>query len=102
MKIAKFALGATVAVLATTGLGATAAQAHTHTPGERSLVTVLTKDTGGFDRNNKDFDVLTAAVKAVLAAKPASAVGVLADGSVALTAFIPTDGAFRQLAKEAS
>jgi uncharacterized surface protein with fasciclin (FAS1) repeats len=39
---------------------------------------------------------------ATLAAKPDSAVGVLADGSVALTAFIPNDGAFRQLAKEAT
>ena len=102
MKIARFALGVSAAVLATTALGAVPAQAHSRSNGERSLVTVLTKDTSGFDRNNKDFDVLTAAVKAVLGAKPASPVKVLADGSVALTAFIPNDGAFRQLAKEAS
>ena len=35
---------------------------------------------------------------AVLAAKPDSAVGVLADGTVPLTACIPTDRAFRRLA----
>jgi len=36
----------------------------------------------------------------VLGAKKNSAVGVLADGSVALTAFLPTDKAFRKLATE--
>jgi uncharacterized surface protein with fasciclin (FAS1) repeats len=39
-------------------------------------------------------------VLAVLDAKPGSPVKVLTDGSVALTAFVPNDGAFRQLAKE--
>jgi hypothetical protein len=38
------------------------------------------------------------AVGAVLAAKPNSPVAVLADGNVPLTAFLPTDGAFRRLA----
>ena len=63
-------------------------------------MTVLLADKSGFDRNSKDFDILTAAVKAVLAAKPKSAVGVLADGKVRLTAFIPNDNAFRLLVKD--
>ena len=44
-----------------------------------------------------DFDILDKAVHTVLAAKPRSAVAVLADGSVRLTAFLPTDRAFRGL-----
>jgi uncharacterized surface protein with fasciclin (FAS1) repeats len=99
----RLALGVAVTVLSTTALGATGAQASTgkHKPlGTRSLAQVLTKDTGGFDRNSRDYDVLTAAVLAVLKAKPNSSVKVLTDGSVALTAFLPTDAAFQQLVKE--
>ena len=95
----RIAVTAMAAVLATTALGAPGAQAHTKN-GTRSLAAVLTKDTGGFDRNGRDFDVLTAAVLAVLEAKPDSPVKVLADGTVALTAFIPTDSAFQRLARE--
>ncbi len=65
--------------------------------GQKSLAAVLTSGKVGFDRNSRDFDILTAAVLAVLKAKPTSPVSVLADGSVALTAFLPTDGAFRRL-----
>jgi len=97
----RFAAGATATVLATVALGAPA-QAHGKTKplGTRSLAAVLTADKSGFDRNSRDFDVLTAAVLAVLKAKPGSPVKVLTDGSVALTAFVPNDGAFRRLAKE--
>jgi uncharacterized surface protein with fasciclin (FAS1) repeats len=97
----RFAAGATATVLATVALGASA-QAHGKTEplGDKSLAAVLTADTSGFDHNSRDFDVLTAAVLAVLQAKPASPVKVLTDGSVALTAFVPNDGAFRQLARE--
>ena len=97
----RIAAGATATVLATAAFGAPA-QAHGKTKplGTKSLAAVLTADKSGFDRNSKDFDVLTAAVLAVLKAKPGSPVKVLADGSVALTAFVPNDGAFRQLAKE--
>ncbi len=66
-------------------------------PGQRSLATVLAADGHHFDHKWGDFDILDAAVTAVLKAKPNSAVGVLADGSVALTAFLPTDRAFRRL-----
>jgi uncharacterized surface protein with fasciclin (FAS1) repeats len=97
----RIAAGATATVLATVALGAPA-QAHGKTKalGTKSLAAVLTADKSGFDRNSRDFDVLTAAVLAVLKAKPGSPVKVLTDGSVALTAFVPNDGAFRQLAKE--
>ena len=76
-----------------------ASSTHSHL-GTKSLVTVLLADKNGFDANGKDFDVLTAAVKAVLKAKPHSAVGVLANGKVALTAFIPNDDAFRFLVRD--
>ncbi|MET0837396.1 MAG: fasciclin domain-containing protein [Marmoricola sp.] len=66
-------------------------------PGKRSLATVLAADGHHFDRKWGDFDILDKAVSTVLAAKPNSAVAVLADGSTALTAFLPTDRAFRRL-----
>ncbi|MGW3787478.1 fasciclin domain-containing protein [Micromonospora chokoriensis] len=106
MKIARFAarvaVGAMATALATTAVAVPAAQATGKTKplGTTSLAEVLTKDTGGFDRNSRDFDVLTAAVLAVLEAKPNSPVKVLTDGTVALTAFIPTDAAFQQLVRE--
>jgi hypothetical protein len=68
--------------------------------GERSLAALLTADGNRFDRNGRDYDVVTEAVLAVLAAKPSSPVGVLADGSVPLTAFLPDDRAFRLLVKD--
>jgi uncharacterized surface protein with fasciclin (FAS1) repeats len=89
---------AAVPASAATVASSTTTAAHHH--GTRSLVQVLLADKSGFDRNSKDFDVLTAAVKAVLAAKPKSAVGVLANGKVRLTAFIPNDAAFRILVRD--
>lgn len=100
MKIARLAarvaVGTMATVLATAAVAVPAAQAAGKQPGTRSLAGVLTRDTGGFDRNSRDFDVLTAAVLAVLDAKPNSPVKVLADGTVTLTAFVPTDVAFRE------
>jgi uncharacterized surface protein with fasciclin (FAS1) repeats len=66
--------------------------------GTTSLAAVLASDGDTFDHNWYDFDILDQAVGAVLAAKPNSAVGVLADGTVPLTAFIPNDRAFQILA----
>ncbi|AGL19141.1 fasciclin domain-containing protein [Actinoplanes sp. N902-109] len=90
-----------------TGLTATAAvlapsaAAHASAPqGTRSLAQVLAGGGAGFDHNPYDFDILTAAVGAVLKAKPGSPVAVLADGGTALTAFLPTDRAFENLARE--
>ena len=104
MKIARLASRVAIAtaatVLATTALGAPGAQATSGKSkplGTTSLAAVLTRDTGGFDRNGRDFDILTAAVLAVLQAKPNSPVKVLTDGTVALTTFAPTDTAFRLL-----
>ena len=79
------------------GLAAAPAGATTTSPGERSLAAVLTSDGNTFDRNWYDYDIVTEAVLAVLAAKPNSPVAVLADGSVPLTAFIPNDRAFQVL-----
>jgi uncharacterized surface protein with fasciclin (FAS1) repeats len=64
---------------------------------QQSLASVLAADGSRFDRNWGDFDILDRAVSTVLAAKPDSAVKVLADGSQRLTAFLPTDRAFRRL-----
>ena len=104
----------TLAVLASAGIAsaaglATASGAAAHerhhgpqpaTVETRSLATALAADRPGFDRNWRDYDIVEAAVGAVLKAKPNSPVKVLADGSVALTAFIPTDQAFRNLASD--
>ena len=70
--------------------------------GSTSLATVLTAGGVAFDRNHADFDVVTAAVLAVLSAKPDSPVKVLTDGTVALTAFVPNDQAFIRLANDLS
>jgi uncharacterized surface protein with fasciclin (FAS1) repeats len=99
MSITRFGKRAVaVAAVAVAAAGLTAAPASAHGKlGTRSLAAVLTADKSGFDRNGRDFDILTAAVQAVLKAKPGSAVGVLADGTKPLTAFIPTDTAFEKL-----
>lgn len=67
---------------------------------EKPLSEVLTWDGNTFDRNGKDFDIVTQAVLAVLDAKPSSPVGVLTDGGVRLTAFVPNDAAFKKLATD--
>lgn len=91
--------------IALTTMIATALPASAHTgaanaKGTSSLAALLAKDGSGFDRNWNDYDIVDNAVSAVLAAKPASPVAVLADGSVPLTAFLPTDRAFRRLAHD--
>lgn len=90
-----------VAALSLGALPATvpAAQASA-APGERSLAKVLTSDGNRFDRNPRDFDIVTEAALAVVATKPGSPVALLADGSQRLTAFVPTDRAFRLLVKD--
>ena len=69
--------------------------------GTRSLAAVLTANGNGtFDSNPFDYDIVTQAVLAVVAAKPASPVALLANGNVALTAFLPSDFAFRDLVRQ--
>ena len=58
---------------------------------------MLDADGNKFDKSWNDFDIVHRAATTVLGAKPDSAVGVLADGSTALTAFVPDDRAFRRL-----
>ena len=89
-----------VVALATVLATALPASATGKTKGTVSLATVLAADGSGFDRNWNDFDITDNAVNAVLGAKPDSAVAVLADGTVPLTAFLPTDRAFRKLAND--
>ena len=53
-----------------------------------------------FDQKWGDFDITEAAAYAVIDADPQSPVALLADGKTRLTAFIPTDKAFRNLVKD--
>ncbi|WNB85376.1 fasciclin domain-containing protein [Cellulomonas sp. ATA003] len=69
-------------------------------PGTTSLASVLLADGDTFDHRWSDYDVVTQVVLAVLAAKPDSPVGLLTDGTVPLTAFLPDDRAFRILARD--
>ncbi len=96
-----------VAVAAAAGLAAaplmmaSPAQA---APGTTSLGDVLLADTvegqPSFDKNGRDFDILTAAVLAVLGDDADSPVKVLLDGETTLTAFIPTDAGFERTAAD--
>lgn len=69
-------------------------------PGEDALAGLLTSDGNKFDKNKNDFDIVTEAALAIVAAKPDSPVALLADGTQRLTVFAPTDQAFRLLAKD--
>ncbi|MEI2827371.1 MAG: fasciclin domain-containing protein [Dermatophilaceae bacterium] len=69
--------------------------ANASAPGTNSLANVLLSDGDTFDGNSNDFDIVTQAALAVLAAKPSSPVKVLTDGTTPVTAFIPRDQAFR-------
>ena len=85
---------------AAVGLGtpaADAAPATQHKAGNKSIAQLLAKDGTKLDHNWNDFDILEQAVLAVVGAKPSSPVALLTDGSVRLTAFAPTDAAFRDL-----
>ncbi|HWM75254.1 MAG TPA: fasciclin domain-containing protein [Nocardioides sp.] len=68
-------------------------------PGERSLAKLLAGDGTKLDTNPFDFDITEKAVLTVLGAKPGSPVAVLTDGSQRLTAFVPTDQAFKYLVR---
>jgi uncharacterized surface protein with fasciclin (FAS1) repeats len=89
----------TAGALAASGLGLMPATAATpqERAGTRSLAKVLAKDGTRLDHNWQDFDILEQAVLAVVGAKPSSPVALLTDGTVRLTAFAPTDEAFRDL-----
>ncbi|MET0931357.1 MAG: fasciclin domain-containing protein [Aeromicrobium sp.] len=91
---AAVAAGLTLTMISQAGPAGAQAQ---KSRGTTSLAKVLAADGAGYDRNWSDYDILDKAVTTVLAAKPDSPVAVLADGKVALTAFLPKDVAFRRL-----
>lgn len=86
---------ATISLALAASTVALATPAEAKPRGNQSLAAVLAADGSGFDRTANDFDVLDNAVNAVLAAKPNSPVKILTQGRKKLTAFAPTDGAFR-------
>ncbi len=97
------------AALAASALALTAVQAmapaanarvDARATGEAPLAGLLTSDGDQFDQNAKDFDILTEAALAVVAAKPGSPVALVADGTQRATVFAPTDQAFRVLVKD--
>ena len=74
------------------------AQEEGETPlGLNALTNVLNVAEYDFDSDLTDFDILTYLALDVMGAKPNSAVWALADGNVKMTAFIPTDRAFKKL-----
>ncbi len=98
---------ATVALVGAMAVGtvavAPAANAGGYELGTTSLAEVLGNDLvpgNGFDKNWSDFDIVREAADAVIVGKPGTPVALLADGSVALTAFIPNDRAFQKLARD--
>ena len=95
LTIRAVATAAAGALAAATVVGAAPAQAAP--AGTTSLAEVLAADGNKLDHDWTDFDIVEKAVYAVLEAKPDSPVAVLADGDTALTAFVPTDRAFRKL-----
>ncbi len=85
-------------VLIAAGLGVAApAPSAQAAQGSKPLVKVLGADGTAFDGNKHDFDVVEAAVLAVLAEKPNSPLSLITKGNQRLTVFLPTDGAFRRL-----
>jgi len=94
----------TVTALAAAGVAGAAvlaaAPASSAADGTTSLASVLKAGQAKFDKDFTDYDIVTKAVETVLAAKPDSAVKVLADGNTPVTAFIPNDQAFMNLASK--
>jgi hypothetical protein len=98
MRLIRTATAATASVALAAGFAVAAApSASAGELGDKSLGSILLADGDTFDSNPWDYDVLTQAAVAVLDAKPNSDVGLLLDGDVPLTAFLPTDRAFDKL-----
>ena len=97
----KFRTTTTLAALLSLGLVAAPATAADNgkagKAGTKSLAEVLAADGTKLDHNWRDFDIVEKAALTVLKAKPDSPVGVLTQGRKRVTAFIPTDAAFRRL-----
>ena len=63
------------------------------------LTEVLNLPQAKFDTNSADFDIFTNVFMDVWGQLPESPIQAIANGNTALTAFVPTDGAFRSLVK---
>jgi len=63
------------------------------------LTEVLNLQGAAFDRNSADFDIFTWVFMDVWGQLPNSPVEAISKGDTALTAFVPTDAAFRNLVK---
>ena len=100
MSLKQITAAATVSILASVPLLASTPAQAAAPQGNRSLAKVLAADGHNFDSNWGDFDIVDKAVGAVLAEKPKSPVAGLAKGKVAMTAFLPTDRAFRVLVED--
>ena len=68
--------------------------------GTDSLAALLAADGQKLDKNWKDFDIIEAAVLTVAGAKPETPLLALTNGKKRLTAFAPTDAAFRKLVED--
>lgn len=91
------------AVLMGSAMAANTAQAAPHPKlGTTSLQDAIANDGNQFDTNWGDFDIATEVTKTVLDAKPTSALSAVKNGHLALSAFIPTDRAFRKFVKDLS
>lgn len=93
----RVAAAATTLAVAAGATALAAPSASAGSMGDTPLAAVLLADDSGFDDKIWDYDVVTAAALAVLGEKPSSDVGLLTDGDVALTAFLPRDRAFIRL-----
>lgn len=87
---------ALVGAALTTAVAVPAVSAATPAPAG-SVLSLLEADGTAYDSNWYDYDILEAAARTVLAAKPDSAVGALAVANADLTVFAPNDRAFQLL-----
>lgn len=96
-KIKRFAAVATATALLVSPMSM--ANADTGNLRMMPLTEVMNLDNPKFDKNWGDFDIFTSVFLDVWIARPKSPVQTISDGTVKLTAFIPTDRAFRKLVK---
>lgn len=96
-KIKRFAAVATATALLVSPMSI--ANAETSNLRMMPLTEVMNLDNPKFDKNWGDFDIFTSIFLDVWIARPKTPVQAISDGTVKLTAFIPTDRAFRKLVK---
>lgn len=96
-KIKRFAAVATATALLVSPMSM--ANADTGNLRMMPLTEVMNLDNPKFDKTWGDFDIFTSVFLDVWIARPKSPVQTISDGTVKLTAFIPTDRAFRKLVK---